>query len=501
MRLSEILKLRCGLRMQHIDSIPDFDQKNPHRRGRAIGRWLLPALILLFACTAYAAGLDLRIAGDRMTLHAEDVPLQQVLRKMAAAGVRVKADPSLDFQVTADFVDRDIGSALAAILKSVDHVLIWKTVTGPIGPLVRLAEVQVFKAGRKDRIRRLVPENRHIVTEAETGSAYVAGEILIRFKPSANREAFQQILDEIGAWIVDSHPALGIYRIRVPENADFPSALSRLSQAAATEQVEPNYAYPLIVFRSEGAILSTIPQPTEGESNGSDFRIAVLDTGISLDDLQKAQVVSAFNAVDPDLPAVDDLGHGTRMALLASGAAVPIGISLEPHTRYPIVAVKAFDDDGYVSAFDFARSIDFAAAQQARVLSLSWGSATDSRFLKDALDYVDKLGMVIVAAAGNEPTGKAVYPAAYDTVIGVGALSPTGKRWKSSNFGKHVALFAPGFVGFDRDGDGTADEAYAGTSVSTAFVSHLAAGLLAANPNMTRGQVIEALRQMLEEGK
>jgi thermitase len=29
-----------------------------------------------------------------------------------------------------------------------------------------------------------------------------------------------------------------------------------------------------------------------------------------------------------------------------------------------------------------------------------------------------------VAAAGNAPTGNPVYPAAYDNVIGVGALNP-----------------------------------------------------------------------------
>ncbi len=435
-----------------------------------------------------------------MTLHAEEVPVKRILIKLAETGLRVKADPGLELRVTADFADREIGSALAAILKSADHVLVWETVDGPVGPITRLAEVQLFRAGQKDRIRRL-PAARRIVVDSETGSAYVAGELLIRLKPGVSRETFEQVLDEIRGWIVDSHPVLGVYRVRVSDDADLAALAKRLAEQRAAEAVEPNYAYPLIVSRSAGAVFSTFSAAPDAAAHSGDFPIAVLDTGISSAQLQTAQVLSAYNAIEPDLPASDELGHGTRMALLASGAVLPIGISVEPRSLHPVVAVKAFDENGYVSAFDFARSIDFAASQKARVMSLSWGSGTDSRFLKDALEYADKLGMVVVAAAGNDPTGEAMYPAAYGTVIGVGALAPSGKRWDSSNFGDHVAIYAPGFAGFDTDGDRTADEAYAGTSVSTAFVAHLVAGLLSRQPELARDQVMEVLRRMLVHGE
>jgi subtilisin family serine protease len=185
------------------------------------------------------------------------------------------------------------------------------------------------------------------------------------------------------------------------------------------------------------------------------------------------------------------------MALIASGAILPSGVRISQGEHHPVVAVKAFDDEGFVSAFDFARSIQFAAAEKAKVMSLSWGSSQDSRFLKDALNYADRLGMIVVAAAGNEPTGAAMYPAAYDTVIGVGALAPSGKRWDSSNFGEHVSLYAPGFAAYDSNNDGISDEAFAGTSVSTAFVSHLIAGILTRRPEATPQQVLEELTAIL----
>ena len=77
------------------------------------------------------------------------------------------------------------------------------------------------------------------------------------------------------------------------------------------------------------------------------------------------------------------------------------------------------------------RSIDFALAKGARVMSLSWGAETDSAFLGEAFRYAESKNMIILASAGNEPTGKAIYPAAYSSVIGVGALGPDGQRGRS----------------------------------------------------------------------
>ena len=79
-------------------------------------------------------------------------------------------------------------------------------------------------------------------------------------------------------------------------------------------------------------------------------------------------------------------------------------------------------------------------------------------------------GLFIVASAGNEPTGKPIYPAAYSSVIGIGALRPDGKKWGKSNYGDFVEFEAPGFaklpVGYKGE-----PGIYAGTSISAAFVA------------------------------
>ena len=159
-------------------------------------------------------------------------------------------------------------------------------------------------------------------------------------------------------------------------------------------------------------------------------------------------VLASFDAIEPDQPISDSLGHGTQMAMVAAGVISPFGIEEKNDSNNPIIPIRVFDDDGVTTNFDLMKSILFAVDNGARVMSLSWGTEVESDFLRDATDVASSKGLVIVASAGNEPTGKPVYPAAYPSVVGVGALGVDGKRWKKSNFGDFVDLYVPGIATF-----------------------------------------------------
>ncbi len=138
-------------------------------------------------------------------------------------------------------------------------------------------------------------------------------------------------------------------------------------------------------------------------------------------------------------------------------------------------------------------SINFALENNARVMSLSWGSETKSAFMEKAFEYASAKGLIIVASAGNEPTGAPMYPAAFPSVIGVGALGPHGKKnWVNSNYGSFVAFYAPGFanmpVGYNGD-----PGIYAGTSISAAYVANTIATFLSQNPSAGTQEVLEFL--------
>ena len=72
------------------------------------------------------------------------------------------------------------------------------------------------------------------------------------------------------------------------------------------------------------------------------------------------------------------------MGLIASGMVSPTGVQSEAKTITPIIPIDIFDDNGFTSNYQLMQGLQFAIANGARVLSLSWGTTTESRFLKDA---------------------------------------------------------------------------------------------------------------------
>jgi hypothetical protein len=84
---------------------------------------------------------------------------------------------------------------------------------------------------------------------------------------------------------------------------------------------------------------------------------------------------------------------------------------------------------------------------------------TDDGLLAETLGLIHALGIVVVASAGNLGDCRPAYPAAFPTVIGVGALGPTGPA-EFSNYGPWVDACAPGtdlesafFRGFNGNND------------------------------------------------
>jgi hypothetical protein len=450
------------------------------------------AILFLLLGAGNATAFEVRLAGDRLSVQADQVPLQAILSRLAGLGIRVFIDPELNPEISASFEDRDVQKALASILKPYNHVLVWESIEGSPGPIMRLAEIQVFSPGRKELLKEKNSKgNLAVAVNPTDGSRYVKGELLLRLHPEMRLSEFKKLLLKIGGTVVDSHPSLGVYRIRLPEESDAPAVAGQIRSYPGVESSEPNYAYPVNVpQRSE---ISSIPQvnPSHADPEEHPAPVAILDTGLMPNAGLENKILASLNAVNPDQPIYDSLGHGTQMALIASGMVRPLGAG-ETESQNPIIAVRAFDENGYTSSFNIMESIDFAVKKGARVMSLSWGSEISSEFLEDALASAVSAGLIIVASAGNEPTGRPVYPAAYSSVIAVGALGPDGKTWENSNYGDFVMLYAPGFASLPMGYKGDPGT-YAGTSIATAYVANLIAGYLSRNPEGNILQVFQFL--------
>lgn len=462
-----------------------------------VKRFLIILSVLLNISCAWASEQVVLLNGDRLTLDVRNQSLSTILGELSRQGIRIRVDPRIDPEISATFYNRPIGAAMNSILRSFDYALIWKGDKSSGSEQARLREIQIFYEGQRTHIRELEKNGNLNVVKQADGTYYVRDVLLIQAAPTMTKRSLTTLLDQLDATVLDVHNPLGILELRLPPGADVLSIAKSISSFPGVQTAEPDYAYrldgasPVLVDR-QGLSLPELPAQSTGTT-----KVAVMDSGLLPHYAEESFVQGTYDAVSPESEVNDLVGHGTQMTLIAAGVVNPIGVSDDTTATRPVVVIRAIDDDGFTSNYSLIRGIDYAILNEARVMSLSWGSETTSSLMESATSYATEKGLILVAAAGNEPTGKPVYPAAYDNVIGVGALTLNGEPWEKSNYGDFVAVQAPGLanlpVGFQGD-PGT----YVGTSIATAYTARRVAAFLDQTPDADLNTILQYLSTTVE---
>jgi hypothetical protein len=191
-----------------------------------------------------------------------------------------------------------------------------------------------------------------------------------------------------------------------------------------------------------------------------------------VDDLHGCSVVSDSRSHSGD--SADLHGHGTHVAGIAAAQAFNHHGGVGAAFNVQVMAVRAADYAGTLTAVDIAEGVLYAVDNGAEVLNMSFGGYQWSQIEVDALE-VALPHAVLVAAAGNDGLNAFIYPqypAALPFVHGVMASTTQGKKCWFSNYGYDLA--APGESIYSTL-PGNQYARWSGTSMAAPIVSGIAA--------------------------
>ncbi|HEY0696886.1 MAG TPA: type VII secretion-associated serine protease mycosin, partial [Micromonospora sp.] len=281
--------------------------------------------------------------------------------------------------------------------------------------------------------------------------------------------------------------------VAVPVSAAVPARRAAPGCSAPVTPPQPSTANPWAQRRY-------LPDRLAPLATGKGVTVAVVDSGVDDGHPQlRDNVLRGSDWLDAGGDGRRDCaGHGTAVASIIA-ASVREGTpfhGLAPDADILPVRVSELQElDGKQSGraakpARFAAAIRWAVDHDADVINLSVVLYEDHPAVREAIEYAVESDVVVVAAAGNmyEQGNPRSYPAAYDQVLGVGAVGPDGVRSRFSQTGAYVDLVAPGgAVRAATPGRGHTE--VNGTSYAAPFVSATAALIRQYQPELSAREV------------
>ncbi|MFM1944145.1 MAG: hypothetical protein RI897_3127 [Verrucomicrobiota bacterium] len=394
-------------------------------------------------------------------------PLQSVLESLSeATGWSIHVDPSLTPLVSTRFQNLKITEALRRILESQSYSWIATSNANP--------SLFVYGSSPADATLKIAPHTP-LLPESQTASAEnpQPHELIVRLTgPEATN--IHDLAASVGAKVTDTAGSLNAYKLEFADQESLETARNSLLDDPSVAAIESNIQIspPQTTTPYAGNLGAQTRLIPKAVPNDQQIVVAILDTPVSQPSAELNNLLlPALSVGDPSNPPSETVSHGTAMAetLYSSLASAS-----DPETGTPvrILPIDIYGGKEATTTFDVLDGLLLAAAGGARVINLSLGGNEPSPMLQDAVQALRAQGVIVIAAAGNEPTTNPVFPAAYPEVLAVTAADRSGDLADYANRGEFIDLIAPGTSVFKHD-----QQAYlgTGTSYAAAYISGQAA--------------------------
>jgi len=325
--------------------------------------------------------------------------------------------------------------------------------------------------------------------------------IVVRFKGTPDAS----VLAKHGAVAGDKIGRLDAVRATAPARA-----LARLRADPNVALVEEDGIAEICAKPSGTAAPSQPPQtmpwgiakvnaPLTGNT-GAGIKVAIIDTGIDLahPDLD---VKGSVDFTGSRKGARDENGHGSHVAGTVAALHNSIGVvGCAPGAH--LYAVRVLDRRGSGWWSDIAEGIDWAGQQGMQIANMSLGGGASS-VVELACNDAEGAGVLLIAAAGNSGDGntsttEVSFPAAYGSVVAVGATSSNDNLASFSNTGSFVEVSGPGVSVPSTYKDG-GYATLSGTSMASPHAAGIAALIWKELSSPTRSAVRSELQRRVRD--
>jgi len=258
-----------------------------------------------------------------------------------------------------------------------------------------------------------------------------------------------------------------------------PQALDALQRNPNVAYVETDFeVYALAQTLPSGVQKIRAPEVWDIGNKGTGIKVAIMDTGIDQTH-PDLKVYGGVSYVWYTSSYDDDNGHGTHCAGIVAALSNDIGVVGVAPEAY-LYAVKVLDRSGSGYLSDLNYGIEWCISKGMQVISMSFGSSSDSISLHQECNKAYNSGIVLVAAAGNSGPGENTigYPAKYSSVIAVGATDSNDVVASFSSRGPELSVTAPG-VSIYSTYEGGIYATMSGTSMACPHVTGTVALILA----------------------
>ncbi|MDP7051831.1 MAG: S8 family serine peptidase [Verrucomicrobiota bacterium] len=403
------------------------------------------------------------------TVQIEQWPLEKVLQSLSNQGSwEVFVEPDLEMRITTRFKDLEHPEALRRLLSNLNFAVI--PTPGDRSKLL------VYKTSSTRAVVRIIPAKRFAKPEPDKKKkkTIIPNELVITLKPGSGID-IEALAEQLGAEIVGEIEGLGIYRLRFENEQLAEKARTLLGQNDGVASIDSNFG--IIPPDTLSPVALSAPplnlRPSAADDDG--IVIGLIDSSVQrngsrVGEFLLPEISMAGEAAD----RLDHVNHGTSMAeTILRGLSSSLEDTRE--TSVKILPVDVYGQSENTSTFAVAQGVQAAIEAGADIISLSLGSDEQNPLMRSVIQAGSREGVLFLAAAGNEPTGMPVFPAAQPEVVGVTALNLSGRDVANyANTGAFVEAAAPGAgvtVFNNQTYFGT------GTSFSTAYVAGVAAGI------------------------